>query len=105
MTGQGYSVDLDYLQDTIKKLQGVCDSMGGPEQCAVHDTNLESTDFGHNFVEATQLHQAHETMRSEIQGMITSLKSMIQDFHGRTTQVHNGYQQHETATSDSMMNH
>jgi hypothetical protein len=99
MTGQGYSVDLDYLQDTIKKLQGVCDSMGGPEQCAVHDTNLQSNDFGHNFEEALGLHQAHDQMRGEIQGMITHLKEMIQDFHGRTTQVHGTYQHHEQSTS------
>ncbi|MEY9878114.1 hypothetical protein ABH931_007639 [Streptacidiphilus sp. MAP12-33] len=88
----GYEVDLSYLQDTLKKLQGVADGMDTPCGVANYQTNLSSSQFGgEGFLEAQNLYQAHDNMKSQLSTMITALQQMIQEFTDKTGRAHDQY--------------
>jgi hypothetical protein len=96
----GYDVDLSYLQDTVKKLQGVADGMDDANQKAQYQTNLTRTQIGSDlFVEAGNLHLAHDNMKTQLAHMITTLQTMIQEFTDKTGAAHDAYAAQDTQTS------
>ena len=100
MTGTGYEVDLDYLRDTITKLRTVLSGMDGACTKVNYNTNLTRKQFGSEaFAESGTLHAAHDTMKTQILGMITTLQSMVQEFTNKTAAVHTAYSDQETTTS------
>ena len=97
--GTGYSVDLSYLQDTVKKLQGVADGMDECNLKATYHTDLGRDQFGgEKFLEAQGLSDAHKHMKDSITAMIGTLQSMIQEFQSKTSAAHAAYSGHEDAT-------
>ncbi|MEZ0095690.1 hypothetical protein [Streptacidiphilus sp. EB129] len=102
MSGTGYSVDLDYLQNTITRLQGVVDGMDDTTNKANYETNLTPQQFGGSaFQEAVALHQAHDDMKTSITNMIITLKAMVQEFTDKTNHVHTTYRNNEAASAGS----
>jgi hypothetical protein len=96
----GYEVDLSYLQATVTKLQGVVDGMDGVGCTVTYQTNLTQKQIGGDgFQEAAALYSAHEHMKTQINGMITTLKSMIQEFQTKTGNAHKAYAAQESQTS------
>ncbi|MEZ0065749.1 uncharacterized protein YukE [Streptacidiphilus sp. MAP12-20] len=90
--GDGYQVDLSYLQDTLKKLQGVVDGMDTTCGVANYQTNLNRSQFGGDaFVEAGTLYSAHDNMKTQLNGMISTLQQMIQEFKDKTGHTHDQY--------------
>lgn len=88
----GYEVDLSYLQDTLKKLQGVADGMDKHSDTVNYQTNLNQSQFGGpGFIEAQNLYQAHDAMKTSIAAMIVTLKQMIQEFTDKTGHAHDQY--------------
>lgn len=100
MSGAGYEVDLNYLRDTISKLQGVVSGMDGACTSANYNTNLTRQQFGSDaFVESGNLHAAHDNMKNQITDMIKTLQTMVQNFTDKTTTVHAAYADQETTTA------
>ncbi|WP_052434802.1 type VII secretion target [Streptacidiphilus melanogenes] len=98
----GYEVDLSYLQDTVKKLQGVADGMDDANQKAQYQTNLTRTQVGGTmFVEAGNLHTAHDNMKSQLANMIKTLQTMIQEFTDKTGSAHDQYSAQDTQTGQN----
>jgi Holliday junction resolvasome RuvABC endonuclease subunit len=100
MSGTGYEVDLDYLRDTIAKLQGVVTGMDAPCTKVNYNTNLTRQQFGSDaFAESGTLHAAHDSMKTQLAEMIQTLQNMIQEFTDKTTAVHGAYAEQEAATT------
>jgi hypothetical protein len=100
MSGTGYEVDLAYLQATVGKLQAVASGMDGACGSVNYKTNLTRKQFGGDaFGEAQTLYAAHDTMRTAILEMITTLQTMIQEFTDKTNTVHATYSAQETTTA------
>jgi uncharacterized protein YukE len=98
--GTGYEVDLQYLKDTVTKLQGLVEDMDGAHSTATYDVNLTRNQLGNeHFLEAGSLHKAHDNMQESIRGMIKTLQTMIQEFTDKTNSAHNAYSQHEQAAA------
>ncbi|WP_052442910.1 type VII secretion target [Streptacidiphilus neutrinimicus] len=98
----GYEVDLSYLQDTVKKLQGVADGMDDANQKAQYQTNLIHTQIGsETFIEASNLHTAHDNMKTQLANMIKTLQTMIQEFTDKTGSAHDQYAAQDTQTSQN----
>ena len=96
----GYDVDLDYLRDTVKKLQGVADGMDDTNQKAQYQTNLTRPQVGGDlFMEAGNLHTAHDNMKTQLAKMIKTLQTMIQEFTDKTGHAHDSYSAQDTQTS------
>lgn len=100
MSGTGYEVDLNYLRDTISKLQGVVAGMDGACTSANYNTNLTRQQFGSDaFAESGNLYAAHDTMKTRLTSMIQTLQDMVQNFTDKTTTVHAAYAEQETTTA------
>jgi hypothetical protein len=98
----GYEVDLSYLQDTLKKLQAVTDGMDDANSKAKYHTNLNRSQVGGElFIEAGNLHAAHEYMKTQLAAMITTLQSMIQEFTDKTGSAHDQYAAQDVQTGQS----
>jgi hypothetical protein len=101
----GYEVDLSYLQDTLKKLQGVSDGMDVVCGVSNYQTNIARSEFGGDkFIEAGNLFAAHDHMKTELTKMIATLKSMIQDFTDKTGSAHAQYAAQESQTGQTFLN-
>jgi uncharacterized protein YukE len=97
----GYEVDLSYLQDTLKKLQGVADGMDHHTSKVNYQTNLTRAQFGGaGFAEADNLYQAHDAMKTQLSAMITTLQQMIQEFTDKTGHAHAQYASTDTSIGD-----
>ncbi|WP_037605201.1 hypothetical protein [Streptacidiphilus rugosus] len=103
MSGDGYQVDLSYLNATVLKLQGVAQQMDHPIGVATYQTNLSRSQIGgETFIEAGNLFAAHEHMKAELASMIATLQSMIQEFKDKTGHAHDQYANQETTTGTTM---
>ncbi|MBF9070403.1 hypothetical protein [Streptacidiphilus fuscans] len=99
-SGNGYEVDLSYLQQAVTQLQSVADGMDGTKEKANYQTNLTPGQFGgEGFLEAQTLYGAHDAMKTDITNMIGTLQSMIQEFQGKTSSAHKAYSDQETNTA------
>ncbi|WP_042425218.1 hypothetical protein [Streptacidiphilus anmyonensis] len=97
----GYEVDLSYLQDTYKKLQGIAYGMDHHTSAVNYKTNLSPSQFGgEGFLEADNLYQAHETMKNQLSAMMTTLQTMIQEFTDKTGSAHDQYANTDTSVGD-----
>lgn len=95
----GYDVDLDYLRDTKKKLQAVADGMDDTNQKAQYQTSLSRSQVGGElFMEAGNLHRAHDNMKMQLAHMTTVLQTMIQEFTDKTGAAHDSYSAQDTQT-------
>jgi hypothetical protein len=96
----GYEVDLSYLQDTLKKLQGVADGMDHHSDTVNYQTNLTQAQFGGpGFIEADNLYQAHDNMKTQLAAMIKTLQQMIQEFTDKTGHAHDQYAANDSSIS------
>ncbi|MEY9845245.1 hypothetical protein ABH940_002315 [Streptacidiphilus sp. BW17] len=100
-SGNGYEVDLSYLQQAVTQLNGLVSSMDAPTSKAKYSTNLTKNQIGGDgFLEADALYKAHETMKSEITSMISVLQSMVQELQTKTGSAHAAYANQETSTAN-----
>lgn len=98
----GYKVDLSALDEVIKKLNQVVDGMGGPKTCARYETNIPSHWLGTNFVEAMDLHKAHDETKGNIEAYIDKLQQLIVKYSSDTDQVKRNYDEQEQRTSQAV---
>jgi hypothetical protein len=98
----GYEVDLSYLKDTLKKLQGVADGMDQHTSKVNYQTNLTRAQFGGEaFIEAGNLYQAHDNMKTQLGAMIHTLQQMIQEFTDKTGSAHDQYAASDSSANDA----
>ncbi|WP_037604093.1 hypothetical protein [Streptacidiphilus rugosus] len=96
----GYQADVDFLRETVLKLQGITDAMDGTRQIAAYRTGLSRAQLGSaDFLEADSLHRAHVEMQAALKGMVDTLEGMLQEVTDRTGQVHRRYLDQESDTA------
>ncbi|RAG85805.1 hypothetical protein DN069_09870 [Streptacidiphilus pinicola] len=96
----GYQVDVDFLRETVLKLQGITDAMEGKRQIADYQTGLSRAQLGSpDFLEADSLHGAHVEMQTSLKAMVEILGGMLQEVTDRTEQVHRRYLEQEQGTT------
>ncbi|SEL14500.1 hypothetical protein [Streptacidiphilus jiangxiensis] len=98
----GYQVDVDFLRETVLKLQGITDGMDGKSQIAAYQTGLSRAQLGSpDFLEADSLHDAHVQMQTALKGMVATLQEMLQEVTDGTGSVHRRYLDQEQETVQS----
>ncbi|MFE0631995.1 hypothetical protein ACFW3D_34220 [Streptomyces sp. NPDC058864] len=97
-----YKVDLSELEDTITKLNGVLSSMGSAKSTAVNQTYLPPGALGTGFVEATDLTQAHDSMKTYLEDIIHVVHEVMDQFGKNTKKAHGHYSNAEYDTQTGM---
>ncbi|WP_406269705.1 hypothetical protein OH779_28790 [Actinacidiphila glaucinigra] len=97
-----YKVDLSELEDTITKLNGVLSSMGSAKSCAVNQTYLPPGALGAGFVEAKELTEAHDDMKTFLEDIIRFVHEVMDDFGKNTKKAHGHYSNAEYDTQTGM---
>jgi hypothetical protein len=98
----GYKVDLSALDEVIKKLNNIVDDMDGSKNKAKYETNIPAHWLGVNFVEATELHSAHDETKGNIEAFIDQLQQLIVKYSSDTAQVRRNYDDQEQRTSHAV---
>jgi len=97
-----YRVDLSELEGTITKLNGVLKDLGNSQACLVNGTYLPPGALGSGFGEATELTNAHTTMKSHIEDVVTYLNTVMDQFGTNTKKAHGAYQDQEYDVQSNM---
>lgn len=102
--GQGtYKVELDQLQDVVKKLNGVLKDMQVSRGRAESGTYLPAGALGKNFGEEAELRGKHDEMKQFIEtNVLKQLEGLIDDLRGNTQKAHGAYQDSEQETKNAM---
>ncbi|MFB7630609.1 hypothetical protein ACFC0M_06630 [Streptomyces sp. NPDC056149] len=98
----GYSVDLGALEQVIKRLNGLVDTMDGVSSTAEYKTELPEGYLGRGFAEEAALRNAHGQMKQSIAAMVTELKDMIAEAGQKTSTAHRSYDGREEEIKGSM---
>ncbi|MFJ5673615.1 hypothetical protein [Streptomyces sp. NPDC093097] len=98
----GYSVDLSALEQVIKRLNGLVDTMDSVSGTAEYKTELPEGYLGRGFAEETALRNAHVHMKQAIADMVTELKDMIAETGQKTSTAHRSYDNREQEIKGSM---
>ncbi|MFC9736618.1 hypothetical protein [Streptomyces noursei] len=98
----GYSVDLSALEQVIKRLNALVDTMDGVSGTAEYETELPEGYLGRAFAEEVALRNAHGHMKRAIGDMVIELKGMIAEAGQKTSTAHTSYDIREQEVKDSM---
>ncbi|MEU9114089.1 hypothetical protein AB0D04_20460 [Streptomyces sp. NPDC048483] len=98
-----YKVDLDRLDEVVKKLNGVLNDMQCTKGKAKSSTYLPVGSLGKGFDEEDQLRKKHEALKDYIENnILEKLESFIKDLTDKTAATHGRYQDEEQETSNAM---
>ncbi|QRX91149.1 hypothetical protein [Streptomyces noursei] len=98
----GYSVDLSALEQVIKRLNHLVDTMDGVRGTAEYKTELPEGYLGRSFAEEAALRNAHGHMKRAVGDMVTELKNMIAEAGQNTSTAHRSYDNREQDVKGSM---
>jgi hypothetical protein len=98
-----YKVDLDALDEVMKKINNVLKGMQDTRSRAGHSTYIDASAFGINFGEAKELHGAHETMKDYIENSILKkLEDLVDDLGKKTAMTRGAYEDQEHSVRSAM---
>ncbi|WP_155057787.1 hypothetical protein [Streptomyces blattellae] len=98
----GMRVDLSALDEVIRKLWTLLDDMDKAGQTSRYNTEIPASAFGAMFKEAGDLHAAHHDAKTQLEGAIGGLHSLIETFGTSTSKVKDKYTEQEYATKRQM---
>ncbi|MEU6329173.1 hypothetical protein ABZ851_18155 [Streptomyces sp. NPDC047049] len=103
MANDSYRVDLDRLDEVVKKLNNVLKDMQSASGKAKSGTHLPAGSLGKGFAEEGELRQTHDTMKEFIEKyVLKKLEDLIDDLQKKTTKTHGAYQDQEQSTSNAL---
>lgn len=103
MANDSYRVDLDRLDDVVKKLNNVLKDMQSASGKAKSGTHLPEGSLGKGFEEEGELRQTHNEMKTFIEThVLHKLENLIDDLQKKTSRTHGAYQDQEQSTSNAM---
>lgn len=97
-----YRVDLSALQQVIKRLNSLVDTMDGIGATAEYKTELPEGYLGRGFTQEAGLRVAHGKMKQDIADMVAELKKMILEVSEGTRVIHVGYDGREQEVRESL---
>ncbi|GAU70037.1 hypothetical protein SSP35_16_00320 [Streptomyces sp. NBRC 110611] len=97
-----YRVDLDELDQVIRKLNHVLKEMGDSTSTAENSTYLPQGSLGEGFKEATVLYAAHDKVKADIQKMMKMVEGLVDTFGTKSSKVRGAYQDAEADNSIKM---
>ncbi|MEV0370399.1 hypothetical protein AB0I10_11305 [Streptomyces sp. NPDC050636] len=98
-----YKVDLDRLDEVVRKLNGITNDMQCTKGKATSNTYLPRGALGEKFDEEDELRQKHEALKDYIENQILKkLESFIKDLTKKTAATHGRYQDKEQETANAM---
>ncbi|BCK68193.1 hypothetical protein Srufu_021460 [Streptomyces libani subsp. rufus] len=87
-----YRVDLDALDEVVRKLNGVLKDMNGTKDKAGSGTFLPSSSLGKKYVEHEMLHKAHTDMKTFIEDQIVGkIEKLVEDFGQKSKKTKEAY--------------
>ncbi|WP_328548227.1 hypothetical protein [Streptomyces platensis] len=87
-----YRVDLDALDEVVRKLNGVLKDMNGTKDKAGSGTFLPSSSLGKKYVEHEMLHKAHTDMKKFIEDEIVGkIEKLVEDFGQKSKKTKEAY--------------
>jgi uncharacterized protein YukE len=99
----GMRVDLSALDQVISKLRGLLNDMDNAKGKAKYETDVPRSAWGGGkFLESGDLHVSHAAMKTQIEGMITQLHGLIDDFGTNTSKVRDNYSNQEHSVTQTM---
>ncbi|AZS74447.1 hypothetical protein DDE74_28980 [Streptomyces lydicus] len=105
MANDSYRVDLDRLDEVVKKLNNVLKDMQSASGKAKSGTHLPDGALGKGFEEERELRQTHGEMKEFIEKyVLNKLEGLIDDLQKKTTRTHGAYQDQEQSTSNALQN-
>ncbi|MFE3884345.1 hypothetical protein ACWIG5_30185 [Streptomyces lydicus] len=103
MANDSYRVDLDRLDEVVKKLNNVLKEMQSASGKAKSGTHLPAGSLGKGFEEENELRQTHDKMKEFIETyVLKKLEDLIDDLQKKTTKAHGAYQDQEQGTSNAL---
>ncbi|MFI7091652.1 hypothetical protein [Streptomyces lydicus] len=103
MANDSYRVDLDRLDEVVKKLNNVLKDMQSTSGKAKSGTHLPEGSLGKGFEEEGELRQTHSDMKTFIENQVLAkLEHLIDDLQKKTSKTHGAYQDQEQSTSNAM---
>ncbi|AOP49488.1 hypothetical protein [Streptomyces lydicus] len=103
MANDSYRVDLDRLDEVVKKLNNVLKDMQSTSGKAKSGTHLPEGSLGKGFEEEGELRQTHSDMKTFIENQVLAkLEHLIDDLQKKTSRTHGAYQDQEQSTSNAM---
>ncbi|MFH8408072.1 hypothetical protein ACH4FX_25220 [Streptomyces sp. NPDC018019] len=103
MANDSYRVDLDRLDEVVRKLRTVLKDMQGASGKAKSGTHLPEGALGKGFAEEGELRNAHNEMKAHIETyVLKKLEDLIDDLTKKTAKTHGAYQDREQDTSNAM---
>ncbi|MFF7412067.1 hypothetical protein [Streptomyces lydicus] len=103
MANDSYRVDLDRLDEVVKKLNNVLKDMQSTSGKAKSGTHLPEGSLGKGFEEEGELRQTHTNMKTFIENQVLAkLENLIDDLQKKTSKTHGAYQDQEQSTSNAM---
>ncbi|PBC85399.1 MULTISPECIES: hypothetical protein [unclassified Streptomyces] len=103
MANDSYRVDLDRLDEVVKKLNNVLKDMQSASGKAKSGTHLPAGSLGKGFEEEGELRQTHADMKTFIEtDVLGKLERLIGDLQKKTSKAHGAYQDQEQDTSNAM---
>ncbi|MFJ9470040.1 hypothetical protein [Streptomyces caniferus] len=105
MANDSYRVDLDRLDEVVKKLNNVLKDMQSASGKAKSGTHLPEGSMGKGFEEEGELRHTHDEMKGFIEAQVLrKLENLIDDLKKKTSRTHGAYQDQEQSTSNAMKN-
>ncbi|MFI0713997.1 hypothetical protein ACH4SK_25735 [Streptomyces inhibens] len=103
MANESYRVDLDRLDEVVKKLNNVLKDMQSASGKAKSGTHLPEGALGKGFEEEGELRRTHGDMKDHIErNVLNKLERLIDDLQKKTSKTHGAYQDQEQSTSNAM---
>ncbi|WP_336051747.1 hypothetical protein [Streptomyces sp. CA2R101] len=105
MANDSYRVDLDRLDEVVKKLNNVLKDMQSASGKAKSGTHLPAGSLGKGFEEEGELRAKHDAMKTFIEEhVLGKLEHLIDDLQKKTSKTHGAYQDQEQSTSNALKN-
>ncbi|MFE6743982.1 hypothetical protein [Streptomyces tubercidicus] len=87
-----YRVDLDALDEVVRKLNGVLKDMNGTKGKVGSGTFLPSSALGKKYEEHVMLHKAHTEMKKFIEDeIIGKIEKLVEDFGHKSKKTKEAY--------------
>lgn len=99
---QGYEVDVEQLEATVRQLRAVADSLDHPKSSTRYDTTVPPGMLGRGFDGAASLTVQHGAMQDWLEGVIGQLQGFINTHADQTKQVADAYSEQERQTRQDL---
>ncbi|MGW8976595.1 hypothetical protein [Streptomyces platensis] len=87
-----YRVDLDALDEVVRKLNGVLKDMNGTKDKAGSGTFLPSSSLGKKYEEHEMLHKAHADMKKFIDSeIVAKIEKLVDEFGKKSKKTKEAY--------------